>query len=250
MRLKLKQQPWLLISALTVGSILLLLQFLPILHLNDFKNILSNSDLPQSHHNQYSSTQTSNHQRQAHIETGKPLKECIPEKYRELFSNLPEEALSNWHKPRLHLQIITFNRPQSLNRLLDSLLNAEMMCDELSITFHVEANADADSLQLINSFFWPFGPKTVHRRIIVGGLMSAIVESWYPGSRDDYTIILEDDIEVSSLFYIWAKLTLLRYRYAGSTNPRLFGVSLYTPRLQVHNMSVSYLIILHVLHRK
>lgn len=60
--------------------------------------------------------------------------------------------------------------------------------------------------------------------------MPAIVESWYPTSNDTYGVLLEDDVEVSPLFYGWLKFTILKYRYtlAGrAASTRLFGVSLY-----------------------
>lgn len=60
--------------------------------------------------------------------------------------------------------------------------------------------------------------------------MPAIVESWYPTSNDTYGVLLEDDVEVSPLFYGWLKFTILKYRYtvAGrAASSRLFGVSLY-----------------------
>lgn len=68
--------------------------------------------------------------------------------------------------------------------------------------------------------------------------MPAVVESWYPTSNDSYGVFLEDDIEVSPLFYSWLKLTVLRYRYSSaSRNPsypdpsaHLFGISLYQPK--------------------
>ena len=64
--------------------------------------------------------------------------------------------------------------------------------------------------------------------------MNAIVESFYPSSADDYAVFLEDDIELSPLFYLWTKWTLLHYRYgkAINRNPSMFGISLYTPRIQ------------------
>lgn len=70
--------------------------------------------------------------------------------------------------------------------------------------------------------------------------MPAIVESWYPTSNDSYGVFLEDDIEVSPLFYSWLKFTVLQYRYSSSSassNPsypdpsaHLFGISLYQPK--------------------
>jgi hypothetical protein len=60
--------------------------------------------------------------------------------------------------------------------------------------------------------------------------MPAIVESWYPTSNDTYGVLLEDDVEVSPLFFGWLKFTILQYRYtlAGRrASARLFGISLY-----------------------
>jgi hypothetical protein len=69
--------------------------------------------------------------------------------------------------------------------------------------------------------------------------MIAVAESWYPVSRHDYSIILEDDIEVAQSYYVWAKANVLRYRYTPSRDAterkffaHLFGISLYTPRIQ------------------
>lgn len=60
--------------------------------------------------------------------------------------------------------------------------------------------------------------------------MPAIVESWYPASNDSYGVFLEDDVEVSPLFYAWLKFTILQYRYytpMQERSSRLFGISLY-----------------------
>jgi hypothetical protein len=139
-----------------------------------------------------------------------------------------------WHKPKIQIQIITYNRPYSLLRLLASLDQAIYLGDTVSMTFNVEAEGDQTTMRLVNDFTWPFGPKRIHHRISHAGLMSAIVESWYPDDRHEYSIFLEDDIELSPLFYVWAKLALLKYRY-GHTSDRhvnMFGISLYTPRIQ------------------
>jgi hypothetical protein len=58
--------------------------------------------------------------------------------------------------------------------------------------------------------------------------MPAITEAWYPASNDSYGVFLEDDVELSPLFYGWLKYSILKYRYsAGERSSRLFGVSLY-----------------------
>jgi hypothetical protein len=66
--------------------------------------------------------------------------------------------------------------------------------------------------------------------------MPAIVESWYPRNNDTYGVLLEDDIEVSPLFYGWLKWAILKYRYSrerqgeGYGVGRMFGISLYQPK--------------------
>lgn len=68
-------------------------------------------------------------------------------------------------------------------------------------------------MKIVENLSWERGSLFLHHRIIHGGLLPAIVESWYPSSNDSYGILLEDDVELSPLFYAWAKMTLLRYRY-------------------------------------
>ncbi|KAJ6708339.1 hypothetical protein OIU85_028590 [Salix viminalis] len=108
-------------------------------------------------------------------------------------ADLRSSALPNWNKMRVSVSIITQN---------------------------------------LNSFDWPHGPKTIRRRIIQGGLIRAVSESWYPSSDDDYGLLLEDDTEVSPFYYLWIKYALLAYHYDPQVSlPELSSISLYTPRL-------------------
>jgi len=70
----------------------------------------------------------------------------------------------------------------------------------------------------------------IRRRIVMAGLMPAVVESWYPTDNHTYGVILEDDTEVSPYFFAWLKFTILNYRYTTKgreQSQRLFGISLY-----------------------
>ncbi|KAL0436910.1 UNVERIFIED_CONTAM: hypothetical protein Sradi_0398900 [Sesamum radiatum] len=70
------------------------------------------------------------------------------------------------------------------------------------------------------------------KRIIQGGLIRAVSESWYPSTDDDYGLLLEDDIEVSPYYYLWVKYAILAYHYDTKVSlPELSSISLYTPRL-------------------
>lgn len=108
--------------------------------------------------------------------------------------------------------MITDNRPNSLRRLLSSLENARYFGDTLNLRINVEQSADEETLQLVSDYEWAQGETFLHHRVVHGGLMTAVVESWYPKDNDSYGLILEDDVELSPLFYAWAKMSLLRYR--------------------------------------
>jgi hypothetical protein len=110
------------------------------------------------------------------------------------------------------ISIITNNRPRSLARLLRSLENARYFGDSLDLRFNMEDSADTITRQMAEDFDWKHGAVFVHHRVTHGGLLTAVVESWYPRSNDSYGLFLEDDVEVSPLFYAWIKLGLLRYR--------------------------------------
>uniref|UniRef100_A0A6N2L1X5 Glycosyl transferase 64 domain-containing protein n=1 Tax=Salix viminalis TaxID=40686 RepID=A0A6N2L1X5_SALVM len=147
-------------------------------------------------------------------------------------ADLRSTALPNWNKMRVSVNIITQNRAPSLTRLLKSLSDAYYVGDEIPISFNVDSKVDEETIRLVSSFNWPHGPKTLRRRIIQGGLIRAVSESWYPSSDDDYGLLLEDDIEVSPFYYLWIKYALLAYHYDPQVSlPELSSISLYTPRL-------------------
>jgi hypothetical protein len=133
---------------------------------------------------------------------------------------------------RISVNIITQNRVHSLTRLLKSLSSAYYVGDEITMSFNVDSKVDEATIKLINSFEWPHGSKIVRRRIIQGGLIRAVSESWYPSSDDDYGLLLEDDIEVSPYYYLWIKYALLAYHYDPQVSfPELSSISLYSPRI-------------------
>ncbi|KAM7502139.1 hypothetical protein LguiB_001043 [Lonicera macranthoides] len=147
-------------------------------------------------------------------------------------ADLRSTALPNWNRMRISINIITQNRIGSLTRLLKSLTDAYYLGDEIPISFNMDSKVDEATLRYIKSFDWPHGPKTLRRRIIQGGLIRAVSESWYPTSDDDYGLLLEDDIEVSPYYYLWIKYALLAYHYDPQVSlPELSSISLYTPRL-------------------
>jgi hypothetical protein len=126
---------------------------------------------------------------------------------------LAADIFVDWNLPQIDVSIITKDRPRSLARLLSSLSNSIFFGDALTLRINLEQSADTETMQMVENFSWSHGGMFVHHRIIHGGLLPAVVESWYPHSNDTYGLLLEDDVELSPLFYAWAKMTILRYRY-------------------------------------
>lgn len=125
--------------------------------------------------------------------------------------------------------------------------------DQLNIRINIEQDADYETLELVDHWSWEHGSVSITRRVIHAGLLPAIVESWYPHSNHSYGLILEDDVELSPLFYGWLKMNLLRYRYRirhpkvsylfihrlhrnrygqdQNRSAQMFGISLYQPKV-------------------
>ncbi|EIN05955.1 hypothetical protein PUNSTDRAFT_136755 [Punctularia strigosozonata HHB-11173 SS5] len=148
--------------------------------------------------------------------------------FTDWMGSLRKQEWRNWHAARIDLSVVTYNRPRSLHRLLISLQNARYFGDSVSLRINVEEGADLEVHNVIKEFAWTSGPLMINHRVQHGGLLAAVVESWYPDSDHSYGLLLEDDIELSPLFYAWVKMTVLRYRYGGHPAPEeLYGISLY-----------------------
>jgi hypothetical protein len=128
------------------------------------------------------------------------------------------------------IQVICFDRPQSLRRTLDSLLAAEYSGETVDLEFHVDAvdlPAHATPVQhakftarrvrlhavvqLVHDFVWPHGHKRVHRRTSNAGIRRQWLEAWYPDSACDAALFIEDDVEVHPLYYQWSRKALDAY---------------------------------------
>ncbi|KAJ7224433.1 hypothetical protein GGX14DRAFT_650327 [Mycena pura] len=143
----------------------------------------------------------------------------------------------NWNIPRIEISVITQDRPQSLERLLSSLARGRFFGDPVALRMNMEQSSDLETIRIVGAYKWNHGNLFIHRRVVHGGLIPAVVESWYPSSNDSYGLLLEDDVELSPLFYAWIKMGILRYRYgeAKDRTGHLFGISLYQQKnIELH----------------
>ena len=135
----------------------------------------------------------------------------------------------------LHVVVVGFNRPHSLQRLLHSLETAEYVADTPPITVMFALDQPnnrsvSDAIDaVIHGFGWPHGEVKARRRRSRAGLRDNVLGAWTPSAdTDPPAIFLEDDIELSPLWWHWIQATLRRYATSPEL-PGLVGVSLFTP---------------------
>lgn len=144
------------------------------------------------------------------------------------------ESIKNFSELTFTISIISNNRLASLQRLVSSLLNVHNPNNiNLRVIFNLESTSSPNLIDYVYDIKWPHGEKIIKKRIVKGGLIVAITESWYPSSEKDYGVLLEDDIEVSPLFLVWIEMNLksiLENKYP-FVQDRVIGISLYSPRV-------------------
>nr|CAG8437816.1 8489_t:CDS:2 [Entrophospora candida] len=150
----------------------------------------------------------------------------------EIMTDLPFESLKKWNLPKFQIQILTQSRPDSLMRLLTSLNSSIYFGDDIPLTINMDRGAINQTIELSNTFKWIHGMKKIRHRVVQGGLLPAVVESYYSYDYNDYALLLEDDIELSPFHYLWSKYAILKYRYGPDRaySKRLYGLSLYNQK--------------------
>lgn len=147
------------------------------------------------------------------------------------------------------VKVLTFDRIESLRRCLRSLAAADYGGDRVNIHvfvdhFHsINATNGSDArvnekleesrriLDLVDDLEWLHGEKLVLYRIGNVGLQAQWLEAWWPVSDDDFAFVVEDDLEVSPLYYKYLKALILKYYYDISNySPLIYGASLQRPR--------------------
>ncbi|CAH2072923.1 unnamed protein product [Thlaspi arvense] len=147
------------------------------------------------------------------------------------------------------IKVLTFNRLHSLSRCLRSLAAADygVAGDRGRIHLHVyidhfslaqkgklvedNLRSAKQILDFVDGFEWVFGEKLVHYRTGNAGLQGQWLEAWWPSSDHEFAFVVEDDLELSPLYYGVLE-SLIRKYYDDTSNfsPSIYGASLQRPR--------------------
>lgn len=123
----------------------------------------------------------------------------------------------------LRVLIMTYNRPLSLTRLLNSLNEAEYYGDKIVIEIWIDKSKDGvinkETFQAANNFVFKKGQKIVANHTKHVGLYGQWMGLWQPQSETkDIVVIFEDDTTVSPFFYRYLKNIHAKYRDRSDIN--------------------------------
>lgn len=123
--------------------------------------------------------------------------------------------------------VVGYNRVDSLERVLSSLLVADYGGDDIALYISLDGSSIQSSIiDKLKSFKWPNGQLEIIAYDENIGLKTHILKCGDLTSFHDFIIVLEDDISVSKCFYEYAKNAFLFY----SNSDDVFAISLYSPR--------------------
>ena len=146
----------------------------------------------------------------------------------EVMAPLGLPGISSASMGKFTIIIISMDRFSSLNRLLSSLKETDYLSDEVNlvIRFDLPKRPTPQWRNQVDAFRENLVWNTGSVKVVVAeanmGLRRAWLEAWKPGTDSEYAIILEDDIEVSPVWYKWLKGALLAYQ----SRTDLAGISL------------------------
>ncbi|KAG9152482.1 hypothetical protein Leryth_016407 [Lithospermum erythrorhizon] len=146
----------------------------------------------------------------------------------------------------LTIKLLTFNRLPALSRCLHSLSAARYDHDTVHLHIYLDhfnvssigsskidqkRRVSMEILDFLDGFKWDHGQKMVHYRTGNVGLQAQWLEAWWPTSDDEFAFVVEDDLQLSPLYYRFLKGLIMNYYYNESNfSPMVYGASLQRPR--------------------
>ncbi len=130
--------------------------------------------------------------------------------------------------------VVAYNRADSLERLLQSLLYTREISDaKLIISIDNQEPHNLDVKELAESFHWPFGEKEVRYQSQHLGLKKHVLQCGDLSIEYGSVIVLEDDLFVSPYFYKYAMAAMEFYE----NDKKIGGISLYNqPRQEAEEL--------------
>ena len=123
----------------------------------------------------------------------------------------------------ISIVVIAYNRPESLKRLMSSLLIADYQGDEVDLIISIDYSGRTDVYEIADAVNWPYGKKILIKHEANLGLREHVLTCGDLTDQYRGICVFEDDIFASPGFYSFAKQALCRYQL----DPKIAGISLY-----------------------
>ncbi|MGK7895195.1 MAG: glycosyltransferase, partial [Xenococcus sp. (in: cyanobacteria)] len=121
--------------------------------------------------------------------------------------------------------IAAYNRANSLQRLLNSLVRADYTGhDSITLIISIDYSNNSEVILIAENFVWEFGNKEIIKHSTNLGLKQHIIFCGDLTERYQSVIILEDDLIVSPAFYDYTCQALSYYQDQADIS----GISLYS----------------------
>lgn len=130
--------------------------------------------------------------------------------------------------------VVAFNRPNSLERLLSSIVKSHYTDGEVPLCICIDYQDSDDNravVQMAEDFVWDFGPKEVIHQTENLGLKAHVLKCGDLTERFGSIIMLEDDLYVSPAYYSFTVQAFEFYQDDALVN----GISLYNHRMNFSN---------------
>lgn len=135
----------------------------------------------------------------------------------------------------IKIRVMASKNPEALSKLLKSLEKARYGSNELSLEISIDyppekANAEElkshrDILRIAREFNWASGKKILDVATVHRGETAQWLEGWNPVQNSEVLVVLEENCEISSAWFLWLKESLESY-YVDARDERLFGILL------------------------
>ena len=129
--------------------------------------------------------------------------------------------------------VLTYNRLNSLSRLLHSLNNSYYPSNQINLVISIDGGAPYELVNFVENFAWKYGNKIVIKHETNLGLRKHVISCGDLVYKYDEIIILEDDLYVSPFFYDYISNALDFYR----NHEKIAGISLYSYSINEFNQT-------------
>jgi len=145
------------------------------------------------------------------------------------------------NQPCIVIHVFAYRRAAATAELLEKLTVSDYSSfdKEVPLLIHLDRPRDKDFNssdwqqnrqveKIIVDFKWPHGPKLLDIKAKLAGLMSSWLTAWVDPNPNDIMIALEDDMDVSPLYFEWLLHVVGTYNLwqAPDRDQALLGISL------------------------